>query len=263
MTYGWCYANEGIDCDGATCRARRRDPALKGVRSVKHEAGNEYTTGQFCRGKCASLKLHQAILPPLLKLKEAVQHFGPDIALFVGIAGGVKDVGLGDVVASTKMYGYESGADREHFQPRPEAFLASYPLIQEAYLVAQNDEWLSRISGDLAKQKPKAFVGPIAAERKSLSHRRERSQGYYEKITATLLQLKWKGKDSCGPLMQTRLTAWSYAESPIFSKARPKQTRAVRKRLRPIMRLHSRSSCLRYSVSRASLKWRLDVLHST
>jgi nucleoside phosphorylase len=136
---------------------------LKGVQSVKHEAGNEYTTGQFLSWQVCVSQIAPGNSSAALETERAVQHFGPDIALFVGIAGGVKDVGLGDVVAGTKMYGYESGADLEHFQPRPDVFLASYPLIQEAYLVARNEEWLSRISGEVAKQKPKAFVGPIAA----------------------------------------------------------------------------------------------------
>jgi nucleoside phosphorylase len=98
-----------------------------------------------------------------LETERAVRFFNPDIALFVGIAGGVKDVNIGDVVAGSKMYGYESGADREQFQPRPEVFLASYPLIQEAHLIAQNDEWLKRSADVSIEQRPRAFVGPVAA----------------------------------------------------------------------------------------------------
>jgi len=85
------------------------------------------------------------------------------LALFVGIAGGIKDVKLGDVVAATKIYGYEGGADREHFQPRPEVFLSSYPLVQEALIVARGKEWHSRIHRASPTRVPSAFVGPIAA----------------------------------------------------------------------------------------------------
>jgi nucleoside phosphorylase len=136
---------------------------LKSVQSVRHEAGNQYTTGQFLSWQVCVAQVAPGNSSAALETERAVQYFNPDIALFVGIAGGVKDVNIGDVVAGSKMYGYESGADREHFQPRPEVFLASYPLIQEASLIAQDDEWLNRISRYLPEQKPRIFVGPIAA----------------------------------------------------------------------------------------------------
>ena len=53
--------------------------------------------------------------------QRAITHFKPQIILFVGIAGGIKDVGLGDIVVATKVYGYESGrVEAQGFRSRPE-----------------------------------------------------------------------------------------------------------------------------------------------
>lgn len=106
-----------------------------------------------------------------LETERAVARFNPDIAFFVGIAGGVKDVNLGDVVAVTKVYGYEGGADRDVFQPRPDIGLTSYPLVQEARTAAAEGKWTSRIR-TASGITPRAFVGPIAAGNKVIKSSR-------------------------------------------------------------------------------------------
>ncbi len=94
----------------------------------------------------------------------AFTHFNPKVAAFIGIAGGVKDVGLGDVVVATKVYGYESGKDTPGgFISRASVQTSDHDLEQRARALRTTSDWYRRLDPALPPNHPSVFVSPIAA----------------------------------------------------------------------------------------------------
>jgi nucleoside phosphorylase len=95
----------------------------------------------------------------------ALAYFDPEIAAFVGVAGGVRDVTLGDVVVATKVYAYESGKETPSgFLPRPEVQKSHHELEQRARVLRSDTIWHRRLDIALwSDRKPRVYVDPIAA----------------------------------------------------------------------------------------------------
>ncbi len=101
--------------------------------------------------------------------ERAINYFQPKVILFVGVAGGLKDVQLGDVVAATKVYGYESGKVTMAFQTRPNVVNVTHRLEQRVRAEARKPDWQQRIGEPLPERTPRVFVAPIAAGEKVLA----------------------------------------------------------------------------------------------
>jgi nucleoside phosphorylase len=108
-----------------------------------------------------------------LQLDRAVRVFDPEIAIFLGVAGGRKDVALGDVVAADTIYDYEWGKSTLHgFEPRTRTHFPAHRLVQWARLVAREDRWQRRILPDCPDPPPTGYVKPIATGGKVIAHDR-------------------------------------------------------------------------------------------
>ena len=89
----------------------------------------------------------------------------PAVTMMVGVAGAMKDLALGDVVASSKVYWSEPGKSLGgEVRTRPDFGPVSDRLVQAARRVVADDNWQTRIS-DSAPQsrRPAAIVAPIVA----------------------------------------------------------------------------------------------------
>jgi nucleoside phosphorylase len=103
----------------------------------------------------------------------AIEHYKPNVALFVGVAGGVKDVAIGDIVVGTKVYGYESGKDRAGgFETRPDVLKTAHDLEQRGRVLRQRGDWKTRLDPAINHGASVVFVAPIAAGEKVVASER-------------------------------------------------------------------------------------------
>ncbi|MDR6772676.1 nucleoside phosphorylase [Azospirillum sp. BE72] len=102
-----------------------------------------------------------------LVTERAITEFEPEVALFVGIAGGVKDVSIGDVVIASGVYRYESGKVEENrFLVRPHELHSSTTLSSLAGGLAHDAAWRARLKVRRIEGKPEIFLGRVAAGEK-------------------------------------------------------------------------------------------------
>jgi hypothetical protein len=79
---------------------------MVGFRKVASTQGTIYECGAFEDWEIAVAETGQGNTRAAVEVDRAVSTFEPDCLLFVGVAGGLKDVALGNVVAATKVCGY-------------------------------------------------------------------------------------------------------------------------------------------------------------
>lgn len=175
---------------------------LRDVREEVHPSGSVYRRGTFDENSEPWDILLAEIGPgnegAAAEAERAIAHFSPDVAVFIGIAGAIKDLAHGDVVASTKVYNYESGKEHtSHFEPRPETALSAYPLLARARHEAGEMNWLQRIRrGEqtvMRTAEPSAKVGPIAAGPKILASTRSATYKFVRENYGDALAVEMEG----------------------------------------------------------------------
>lgn len=142
---------------------------LTELREELHPQGTIYEKGKFVANgtvwDVVIVEIGAGNTGAAMEAERAINYFQPNVIFFVGVAGGIKDVSLGDVVAATKVYGYESGKAKLKFEPRPDVGLSTYDLIQRARAEARKTDWLQRLKA-VTNNAPRVFVAPIAAGEK-------------------------------------------------------------------------------------------------
>lgn len=169
---------------------------LKEITEVMHPEGTIYERGIFtCGGVTLTVGIAQVGAgndKAAVETERMVSFFKPATVMFVGVAGGLKDVGIGDVVAASKVYGYERGKAAEEFLTRPEVLLSSYPLVQRAQAEARSGDW-RKILQVKSKDESRAFLGPIAAGEKIVASTRSSIFSFLRKRYNDALAVEMEG----------------------------------------------------------------------
>lgn len=122
-------------------------PFLSDEKTEYHPiSGTDYYTGLLATNagdiEVILARTDQTNVSASLETERALSHFLPRYVFFVGIAGGLKDVGIGDIVVGKDVFGYERGKDTsEGFKSRPSPGLSSYKLERVATSYAHSEEW--------------------------------------------------------------------------------------------------------------------------
>ncbi len=168
------------------------------VSEETHPAGSIYEKGYF---RPTELSEWEVILAEIgagnagaaAESERVINHYQPNVILFVGVAGGVKDVAIGDVVAGSKVYGYESGKESGGFRTRPNVHEGNYALVQRARTEARNGRWRERIRGAKSDTPPRALVGPIAAGEKLVADKKSSTAQLISRAYGDTLAVEMEG----------------------------------------------------------------------
>lgn len=150
---------------------------LKLPKEITHPKGTIYEKGYF-NGNHVNFEILLAEIGSgnanaAFEAERAIEFFEAQLIIFFGVAGGIKDVALGDIVIGTKIYGYESGQSGKEFLPRPSVGESDYSLEQRAKASArQMKNLIDFISPDGEKRYASILTGPIAAGEKVVRSRR-------------------------------------------------------------------------------------------
>ena len=129
-----------------------------------------------------------------VQLERAVPVFAPEVALFLGVAGGRRDVARGDVVVAETIYDYEQGKSTlAGYEPRLRTHLPSHRLLQRAQLVAREGRWQQRIRPGCPDPRPAAFVKPIVTGGKVIAHDQSEVARLLDRYASDALAVETEG----------------------------------------------------------------------
>lgn len=185
---------------------------LENIQQELHpEAGTSYQIGYYntSNGKIKVIvgTTDQTNTNAGIETERALAHFSPSHAFFVGVAGGLKDVNVGDVVIGKAVFGYERGKEDENkgFLSRPQFALSSYDLERIAESYGNSSEWIERskplVNPDFS-EKISVYSGTIAAGEKVNANIDSETYQFLKQYVSNALAIEMEGLgflEACRP----------------------------------------------------------------
>lgn len=124
---------------------------LTSIESISHPiTGTDYKKGKYLKADGNYLEVivgrtDQTNVNAALETERALEFFNPEYIFFSGVAGGLKDVKVGDIVIGANVIGIERGkAEKKGLKFRPQFGASSYSLERLASSYVKSDEWKTK-----------------------------------------------------------------------------------------------------------------------
>lgn len=153
-------------------------------------SGTRYEEGLFQNVSVVHLETGPGNAEAAIEVERAVEKHKPRYLFFIGVAGGIKDVKIGDVVAATKIYNCESGKASSEFLARPKMGESSYFLVQLAKSVARSERWKNNVP---EAADAKAYVAPLVAGEKVITSLEANELAVIRKTYSDALAVEMEG----------------------------------------------------------------------
>ncbi len=172
------------------------------IKKVEHPTTfTQYYKGNFLNkyGKEIELligKTNQTNVNSAIETERAIQLFNPSHILYVGVAAGLKDVRIGDIVIGSSIIGIEQGKALEDFSPRPKCAFSSYNLEQKAVNYSKSKEWFKKAKkGAFEKYHSNinVFSGVIASGEKLVASKASEAYKMIKNFASHALALEMEG----------------------------------------------------------------------
>jgi len=196
-----------------------RQAVLAHLENIQQEihprTGTDYSIGYYDtptgRVKVVVGKTDQTNTNAGIETERALTLFSPSHAFFVGVAGGLKDVKVGDIVIGKAVFGYERGKEtNKEFLLRPQHGYSSYDLERIAEAYGNSDEWKTKTNALINPEFSSAILvysGTIAAGEKVMTNIDSETLNFLRKNVSNALAIEMEGLgflEACRPYYQVK-----------------------------------------------------------